>query len=349
MARAGILYSHVAKAAGKLIEDGKNPTVDNVREALGDTGSKSTIAPMLKRWKAEHQEVNVAAELTIPAELLSVVKNVYDKIQEQARSQIDEAQSMHKSALQDAAIREQSIKTEYQVLESNMSEQFDELKRVRDALAKLQNEHHGLIVKFTGLESENAGLQQRLADRAAEVTALNQQLSHASKQFQHFQEAVATQRAEENRAADQRIALLERDKVRLQQQLIDHQRLDVQQAAQISSSINEILRLQEVMHIAQEQAATIGSERDRIVYQVKELAIAHHGLKSELATAQQLLIDVRGALAGQERETYLLRERLAAEEKIASAMETERIALIQDIAAMRATLETSKKSDRTER
>ncbi|MDL2355123.1 MAG: DNA-binding protein [Pseudomonadota bacterium] len=34
----------------------KNPTVDNVREALGGTRSKSTIAPMLKRWKSEHQE-----------------------------------------------------------------------------------------------------------------------------------------------------------------------------------------------------------------------------------------------------------------------------------------------------
>ncbi|WP_169728165.1 DNA-binding protein, partial [Massilia alkalitolerans] len=52
MARAGILYSHVAKAAAQLTAAGKNATVDTVREALGGTGSKSTIAPMLKQWKA---------------------------------------------------------------------------------------------------------------------------------------------------------------------------------------------------------------------------------------------------------------------------------------------------------
>ena len=48
MARAGILYSHVATAAAKLAGEGKNPTVDTVRAALGATGSKSTIAPMLE-------------------------------------------------------------------------------------------------------------------------------------------------------------------------------------------------------------------------------------------------------------------------------------------------------------
>lgn len=42
MARAGILYSHVVKATAKLVDEGKNLTVDSVREALGGTGSKST-------------------------------------------------------------------------------------------------------------------------------------------------------------------------------------------------------------------------------------------------------------------------------------------------------------------
>ncbi|MDO8774232.1 MAG: DNA-binding protein, partial [Burkholderiaceae bacterium] len=50
MARAGILYSDVAKAASQLADSGKSPTVDTVRDAMGNTGSKSTIAPMLKRW-----------------------------------------------------------------------------------------------------------------------------------------------------------------------------------------------------------------------------------------------------------------------------------------------------------
>ena len=34
MAKAGILYSHVAKAAAQLAASGKNPTVDTEREAM---------------------------------------------------------------------------------------------------------------------------------------------------------------------------------------------------------------------------------------------------------------------------------------------------------------------------
>ena len=67
MARAGILFSQVVKAATQLAAAGTNPTVDTVRAALGDTGSKGTIAPMLKQWKAQHQGETAAAGAGLPA------------------------------------------------------------------------------------------------------------------------------------------------------------------------------------------------------------------------------------------------------------------------------------------
>src|SRR5437868_11897316 len=90
MARAGILYSHVAQAAAKLATEGKNPTVDNVREALGSTGSKSTIAPFLKRWKAEHEDVVLAQDAGVPRELLQVVKGLYESLQQDAEKKVNE-------------------------------------------------------------------------------------------------------------------------------------------------------------------------------------------------------------------------------------------------------------------
>lgn len=77
MARAGILYSQVAKAAAALAAAGANPTVDTVRAALGNTGSRSTIAPMLKQWKAEYQVDATAAAAGLPADLLEAVRAVY--------------------------------------------------------------------------------------------------------------------------------------------------------------------------------------------------------------------------------------------------------------------------------
>ena len=48
MARTGVRYYDVAQAADALQEIGLEPTIDRVRERLG-TGSKSTLAPLLKR------------------------------------------------------------------------------------------------------------------------------------------------------------------------------------------------------------------------------------------------------------------------------------------------------------
>src|SRR5690606_16674158 len=102
MARAGILYSHVAHAASRLTEAGTNPTVDNVRAALGSTGSKSTIAPLLKRWKAEHQQAVAQAEVGLPASLLDAMKCVYQDLQAELGRELEQARTAHESALRAA-------------------------------------------------------------------------------------------------------------------------------------------------------------------------------------------------------------------------------------------------------
>jgi len=111
MARTGILYSDVMKAAQIVAADGRNPTVDSVREALGSTGSKSTIAPLLKRWKEEQQrDGGVKIEAGLPAELMEAMRGVYDKQQRDLAQQLDSAMQEHRTAL--AAAQEQLKKTE---------------------------------------------------------------------------------------------------------------------------------------------------------------------------------------------------------------------------------------------
>jgi hypothetical protein len=61
----------------QLAAKGEAATVDNVRKMMGDTGSKSTIAPMLKRWKEEHQDEAQAAKSGLPESILNAVRGVY--------------------------------------------------------------------------------------------------------------------------------------------------------------------------------------------------------------------------------------------------------------------------------
>ena len=78
MARAGITYQDVANAAQRVRQRGDEPTVDRVRSELG-TGSRSTLGPMLKRWKTGSE---AAAHLNgLPADLVAAVKALHERAQ----------------------------------------------------------------------------------------------------------------------------------------------------------------------------------------------------------------------------------------------------------------------------
>jgi len=88
MARAGVTYHDIAKAAEAIKTQGQEPTVDRVREHLG-TGSKSTIAPLLKRWRSDNGE---AADVSgLPNDLVEVVKSLHERVQQMADHRIEQA------------------------------------------------------------------------------------------------------------------------------------------------------------------------------------------------------------------------------------------------------------------
>lgn len=263
MGRAGILFSQVAKAAAKLVEDGKNPTVDNVREALGSTGSKSTIAPMLKRWKAEHAEDIVEAELGVPAELLHAIKGVYDKLQSDVQQQLADADAAHQTTIAAVTDRLNQTVLDKQALSETNKTLSVELTHTKDALAGLESKQQALNVILATVQSDNGGLQQRLTDRAAEIHALNLQMTQSRVQFEHYQEATARQRTEERQATDQRTARLEQELAGAQRQTTMQQSTIEQQDMRLSDLIDENRRLQEEVRHEREQGIQVRSERDQ--------------------------------------------------------------------------------------
>ena len=60
MARPGITYNDVVKAAIEISAKGTLPTIDNIRLLLG-TGSSSTIAPHLRTWKSKQNDILLIA------------------------------------------------------------------------------------------------------------------------------------------------------------------------------------------------------------------------------------------------------------------------------------------------
>lgn len=53
MARSGLTKSQVREARDRLLAEGRHPSVDALRHALGDSGSKSTIHKYVKELRSE--------------------------------------------------------------------------------------------------------------------------------------------------------------------------------------------------------------------------------------------------------------------------------------------------------
>lgn len=334
MARAGILYSDVAKATAKLIEEGKNPTVDSVRDALGSTGSKSTIAPLLKRWKVEHQGEIAQAEVGLPPSLLAAVKGLHQHMQAEFAQQLEQAKQQQTEALRAAAEREQQLRTERDAALATNTALKDELVGARESLARLQESHHAQSVALATAQSDNAGLQQRLADRAAEIAALDRQLSQARSQFEHYQEATAAQRADERQDYEQRIARLEQNLAAANRQVASQQAMLGQQEARISHLAADHVQQQQATRDAQEELVALRSERDRLAVRLEETTVARQHLAAQMETMQTHLADTRITLVTREQEAAMLTDQLRRTEGRADRLAEEKYMWLQERATL---------------
>ncbi|MDQ1811999.1 DNA-binding protein [Massilia sp. CCM 9210] len=334
MARAGILYSHVAAAAAGLAADNKNPTVDTVREALGGTGSKSTIAPMLKRWKEEHQQAPSPATPGVPPSLLQAVKGVYESIKTDFQQNLDVEKLAHAAGLEQLADELQQSRTEQAALEQRVKALESDLASANTTIAQAHQANHLLTVDLAGARSEQAGLQQRLADRAAEVASLNAQLTQARAQFDHYHAATAAQRAEERQGFEQRAALVDRELVTLRQQLLHHKGQAAQLAGQLSQAGAENARLHQVAEAAHSEAARERTASERAAFQVAALSAQLDKLQTRHDAMQGELSDSRIALAVRAREAEIAASRLAIAESEAHAGTQEKQTLMRQLTVL---------------
>ncbi|BEV15592.1 DNA-binding protein [Herbaspirillum sp. DW155] len=335
MARAGILYSQVAKAAAQLTQAGKTPTIDTVREALGDTGSKSTIAPMLKRWKAEHQESVDGADTGLPAELVEAIKSIYQRLRDDVARQLEEMTVTHHADL--TAMREQrdaALASETQLRQAH-STLAAECSRAQQSLSKCHEELQSGALALTAAQTENAGLQQRLADRATEVHALNQQLTQARAQFEHFQEATARQRAEERQAFEQRLGRLEQEIAAGHRRHEAQQALLGQQEASLAHQAAELDRLRKGLAHAQNELHQVISERDQKNLQLQDLGVTKADAERRLDTVQQALIEARTEAATARKQVEMLGNLLVTAERKAEQAERDKAAWVDKILMQR--------------
>ena len=207
--------------------------------------------------------------------------------------------------------------------------------QTQQALVRCQHDLQTNALALTAAQTENAGLLQRLSDRAAEAHALNQQLAQTRTQFEHFQEAAARQRAEERHAFEQRLARLEQENIAGQRRQEAQQVTLGQQEATLAHHVSELERLRDALTEAHAELHQVRSERDQQAAQLQQWTVARVDTERRFEVAQQALIEAKADVAAAGKHTEMLESQLAAAERKADQAERDKAAWMSKILAER--------------
>lgn len=103
MARTGLTKSQLRACRDKLLAEGRYPSVDALRHALGNTGSKSTIHRLLKELAEEDAagtDAGMAREDTARS-LHDIVEQLADRLHGDARQRIHRLEAAHARAFRE--------------------------------------------------------------------------------------------------------------------------------------------------------------------------------------------------------------------------------------------------------
>lgn len=198
MARGGLYKSDVQKARRSLLAQGKHPSVDALRVALGNTGSKTTIHRYLRELEAE-EGAGVGANVAVSEALQDLVVRLAARLHEEAEAQIatvrEEAAVQLKAsgeALELANQQAAAFSAQLQRTERDLAEERAEHQLTQTALQEAR-------VEAAAHAEREAGLALRLAEQEAHATSLEDKHAQAREALEHFRTSAKEQRDQEHR------------------------------------------------------------------------------------------------------------------------------------------------------
>lgn len=171
MSRLGITYQDVAEAADILLLQHESPTMENVRQYLGGTGSFTTLSKHLNTWRSKRLMATVKEDpkRIIPPDQVSLaVQGVWEQLTGQANQQIE-------TLKQETQTQITSLLAEKQ--------QFEEEKLNLQKLLEAAN------LKINHLSTDKTLLQKELTELHRQHELLQQDSRRLEQQLQQAQQA----------------------------------------------------------------------------------------------------------------------------------------------------------------
>jgi len=307
MARSGVTYTEVAKAAEKVKQQGFEPTVDRVREKLG-TGSKSTIGPHLRQWKSAN--LGEGSISGLPNDLLRTVKSLHESIQGDAELKINEITTELNAVIGDLRTKLTAAQEQNGELASNNEQLTQQNQELSDQLKIANQNNLTYQLKQEQLEQDVTRLTSELVDEKEGTKQLQAHIEHyqektaedrqqerkqhqsAQQQSQNHIDQLTNQLSvlqEQKEASSAAVSDLEKENVTLQQRLGEKINKNEELNASLAHKTSEIKKLIETKQKLQDDYSLTFAEKLAAEKAVEHLSVTLQKTETDLNDTKERL------------------------------------------------------------
>lgn len=303
MARIGITYEDVEKAALQLQGRGKLPTVDRIRELLG-TGSKTTITEHLKRWKAEQAD----SQGKLPQELSALVTGLWERLQAQAEQRVSELRSIYDEQIKELQQTLAKNQQEANQLKQELHEAVERGLRFANEKQTLEQQQQIQQQMQIQLETRYAVSQQQVEDLKTDNARLHQLANQVQANLEHYQQAMQSLRAEQAREIEKRESNFQREIQTLQQTSSTAQKklTILQEESQRQTYL--LQQGEETINMLREQVANLTSQYEQVIQDLTKFKERCTYLEKSLHTRQEEVQHYQAQVKELEKQVTILSE-----------------------------------------
>lgn len=287
MARTGVYISDVKRARDALIAQGRRPSIDAVRAALGNTGSKSTIHKYLRELEAEEG----AAGQPLSAAIQALVAQLAQQLEREAAA---EAESL-RAQMADQGTSHDRERTALEVRLGHAQEEIQaisqRLKASEQDVATLGSQLHAEQIARHKAEQHSQDLSARLADAQQYQASLEDKHRHARDALEHYRSASKEQREQEARRHEQQVQGLQAE-LRQAQLAVSVKQEDLTRLnREAASLVSDLSAARQALHVEKDASRNLARKVERL-----------QGAESRIAVLEAQLAESRARTAGAEEE-----------------------------------------------
>jgi chromosome segregation ATPase len=202
MARAGLSRLDVKRARDSLVAQGQHPSIDAIRIALGNTGSKTTIHRYLKELEEEEgAALNRTGSLSDAIQ--DLVARLAARLHDEAQATIDQQAAMSAAQRQQAEAETAKLASELARARTELAQAHAAITDVRAAHSDTQATLQQRTIEAERSSQQSQDLTARLAEHEDFRRSLEDKLQHAHQALEHFRIASKEQRDQETRRHEQ--------------------------------------------------------------------------------------------------------------------------------------------------